>query len=123
MIDDGINISDAPPGFTRPESPPAAPIVSKYTPGPWLYRGKSDSVHTQCDTHPYGKQIFRFHAGPYEEDQPSDADLALILVSPQLLLALEDAVTIFRGLIDVVPLLRERVEAYDNLIAKARGDQ
>lgn len=51
------------------------------------------------------------------------ANAKLIAMSPQLLLALEDAAGIFRGLVDVVPLLRERVIAYDNLIAKARGTE
>lgn len=50
------------------------------------------------------------------------ANARLISMSPQLLLALIDAAEIFRGLIDVAPGLRERLEAYDHLIAKARGD-
>ena len=60
--------------------------MSKITPGPWLYRGKSDAVYTKSDTHPYGSLIFRFH----EEDLPTDADLSLILVAPELLESLND---------------------------------
>jgi len=48
-----------------------------------------------------------------------EANAKLMAMSPQLLLALVDAVTIFRGLVDVMPVLRERVGAYDNLISKA----
>lgn len=60
----------------------------KGTPGPWLYRGKSDSVHGGCETHPYGKQIFQFNSGFKEEGLPGDADLDLILAAPDLLEAL-----------------------------------
>ena len=59
--------------------------MNKHTPGPWLSRGKSDSVHESSDTHPYGCQIFRFA----EDQGPSDDDLNLILSAPDLLDALE----------------------------------
>lgn len=59
--------------------------MSKHTPAPWLGRGKSDSVHRPCDTHPYGDQIFAFHP----DYAPNDADHALILAAPKLLAALE----------------------------------
>lgn len=49
------------------------------------------------------------------------ANANVLRMSPQVLLALEDALGIFRGLVDVVPLLRGRVVAYENLVAKARG--
>ena len=52
-----------------------------HTPGPWLHRGKSDSVHQASKTHPYGATIFRFD----EEEGPSDEDLSLILSAPDLL--------------------------------------
>lgn len=61
------------------------------TPGPWLHRGKSDSVHKQPSAEQYaqgyrlGETIFQFH----EESPPSDADLALILAAPGLLEALK----------------------------------
>jgi hypothetical protein len=64
--------------------------MSKHTPGPWLHRAKSDSVHRPPPYHPYqfGDSIFRFH----DEQSPSDADLALILAAPDLLEALKLAV-------------------------------
>lgn len=62
--------------------------MSGYTRGPWLYRGKSDSVHTSCETHPYGPYIFSFK----EESSPTDEDLALILAAPELLEALKEMV-------------------------------
>lgn len=95
--------------------------MSQHTPGPWVVREIEDfgsilpSIKYSIDA-------------VYNNELVVDcvyvkANANLISMSPQLLLALEDAVTIFRGLVDVVPLLRERVEAYDNLITKARGDQ
>lgn len=55
--------------------------------GKWLYRGKSDSVHAPCDTHPYGEQLFCFR----DEQGPSDANLSLILAAPEMLDALKYA--------------------------------
>jgi hypothetical protein len=43
----------------------------------------------------------------------------LIAVAPQLWLALKDAEEILRGISDMVPGLKGRVEAYRNLINKA----
>lgn len=62
--------------------------MSAHTPGPWLYRGKSDSVHASSETHPYGEYLFAFQ----EECAPNDADLALILAAPELLEALVNMV-------------------------------
>ena len=56
-----------------------------HTPGPWLYRGKSDSVHRPSETHPYGETIFRFD----DEESPFYEDLNLILAAPALLEALQ----------------------------------
>jgi hypothetical protein len=54
---------------------------NKFTPGPWQYRGKSNSVHEQCSTHPFGHTIFVF-----DDDAPlRDPDLSLILAAPDLL--------------------------------------
>lgn len=65
--------------------------MNKHTPGPWLSRGKSDSVHESSDTHPYGCQIFRFA----DDQGPSDDDLNLILSAPDLLEALEGMLEIY----------------------------
>ena len=54
----------------------------------WLYRAKSDSVHTPSDTHPYGDQVFRFHVGYNDEEGPSESVIALILAAPSLYEAL-----------------------------------
>ena len=61
--------------------------MSKHTPGPWLYRAKSDSVHKPPAEQPYqfGDLIFRFH----DECGPNNEDLALILAAPELLEALQ----------------------------------
>lgn len=64
--------------------------MNRHTPGPWLLRDKSDSVHEACATHPFGRQIFRFHGGFEGEEAPSDADVRLILAAPDLLIALRD---------------------------------
>lgn len=61
--------------------------MSNHTKGPWLSRGKSDSVHEQSETNPFGRQIFRFA----DDQGPCDEDLNLILSAPDLLEALEAA--------------------------------
>lgn len=63
--------------------------MTDHTPAPWLYRGKSGTVHKPCDTHPYGEQIFGFHDDEFDNRSPSEADLSLILAAPRLLAALE----------------------------------
>lgn len=65
-------------------------MTTTFTPGPWLYRGKSDAVYTPPTdpTYQYGSQIFRFH----DEDGPDDVDLELILAAPDLYAALKEAV-------------------------------
>lgn len=55
-----------------------------HTPAPWLYRGKSSTVHKPCATHPYGDQIFGFHDAEFDDRTPSDGDLQLILLAPEL---------------------------------------
>ncbi|MGU3628120.1 hypothetical protein [Comamonas sp. C24C] len=69
--------------------------TNERTPGPWLHRGKSDSVHKSPSAEQYaqgyrfGETIFQFH----EESPPSDADLALILAAPELLHALQESLS------------------------------
>ena len=70
-------------------------MTTKHTPGPWLFRGKSSSVHEQPKNEPgenytYGKQIFRFRDDDDEVAGISDEDLALILAAPDLLGVLEE---------------------------------
>lgn len=85
--------------------------MSKHSQRPWLYRGKSDSVHERCDTHPYGRQIFRF----VEDEAPSDSDLNVILAAPDLLEALEAVVRVADRATDEFDMARAA-------IAKAKGD-
>lgn len=49
------------------------------------------------------------------------ANANILRMAPQLLLALEDAEKIVRGITDQIPRLNSRVDAYARLIAKARG--
>jgi hypothetical protein len=58
-----------------------------HTPPPWLYRGKSSTVHRPCPSHPYGEQIFGFHDVEFDDRTPNDDDLRLILQAPGLLAA------------------------------------
>lgn len=90
--------------------------MSKHTPGPWLGRGKSDSVHRPCDTHPYGDQIFAFHP----DYAPNDADHALILAAPKLLAALEAIVgAINKGGAYLASCRRDA----ELIIAQAKGER
>ena len=112
--------------------------MSKHTPGPWEVKNQiqvfsalgADSGDGYKAHSTDGWQIADCSEGQTFVDGGmvdlsygiKKANAQLIAMSPQLLLALEDAATIFRGLVDAVPSLRQRVEAYDNLIAKARGE-
>lgn len=78
-------------------------MTNNHTPGPWLHRGKSESVHASSDTHPYGEYLFAFQ----DECAPNDADLALILAGPDLLAALENLVS--------------KGEAFRNTVVETRG--
>lgn len=49
--------------------------AGKATPGPWLFRSKSGSVHRASGTHPFGEHIFAF----CEEASPIDADIEHIV--------------------------------------------
>jgi hypothetical protein len=94
--------------------------MSGHTKGPWLYRGKSDSVHMPDAEYPYGKQIFQFR----DECSPSDADLTLVLASPDLLDALIDLVDDISDRFDMDspstnPGIKIYVERARSAIAKA----
>ena len=93
-------------------------MTTKHTPGPWSYwsgYNPYDKIEAQV-TAEGGDIVIASYNHLIAE---GEANAKLMAMSPQLLLALVDAVTIFRGIADVMPVLRERVEAYDNLIAKA----
>lgn len=93
--------------------------MSKHSPKPWLYRGKSDSVHEQCETHPYGRQIFRF----VEDEAPSYADLDLILAAPDLLEALESIIKLRDdGMSNDYHLFKDAVDVARLAVGKAKGD-
>jgi hypothetical protein len=69
--------------------------MSKHTPGPWDWRGKSDTLHTLHDRgeYQYGKRVL---APTYEYDagagvEVSEADARLIASAPDLLEACKAA--------------------------------
>jgi hypothetical protein len=68
-----------------------------HTPGPWLFRGKSSSVHAPPQNGPgqnyqYGDQLFRFRDDDDDAASISDENLALVLAAPDLLQGLEDMI-------------------------------
>ena len=95
--------------------------AAKHTPGPWLYRSKSDAVYTTPSdpAYQYGSQIFRFD----DEEGPNEDDLYLILAAPDLLAALQDCVVALNHFQNELcvrvnpPTLENSVKA----IAKATG--
>ena len=95
---------------------------NKFTPGPWSFwsgYNSIDQIEAQI-TAEDGDIVIASYNHLISE---GEANASLIAMSPQLLLALEDAVSIFRGLSEDIPILRQRVIAYDNLIEKARNFQ
>ena len=92
---------------------------NKFTPGPWLYRGKSNSVHESCSTHPFGHTIFVF-----DDDAPlRDPDLSLILAAPDLLEALEQMIDEYGTAGDGWPRNNKALRDARAAISKARGQQ
>lgn len=90
----------------------------KGTPGPWDYwsgYNPYDKVEAQV-TAEGGDIVIASYNYLISE---GEANAKLIAMSPQLLLALVDAVEILRGIAGEVPAMAQRFVAYENLIAKA----
>lgn len=100
--------------------------MTKHTPGPWIADGST--VHAENGSALYIAECQNVGVGErwsgtdYASDDHAKANACLIATAPQLLLALEDAEKIIREFAVAIPALSERVEAYSNLIAKARGE-
>lgn len=101
----------------------------KHTPGPWVVEEWSVREPDGCVING-GLQVVAIKSGAKcsiyaaTEDGGGDemeANLNLIAAAPQLLLALEDAEKILRGIAEEVPSAKRRCDAYISLIAKARG--
>lgn len=65
---------------------------TKFTTGPWLFRHKSDTMHTEHADYPYGAAFFGFDP----EFPPSDANLNLIAAAPDMYEALSNGARILR---------------------------
>ena len=90
----------------------------KGTPGPWDYwsgYNPCDKVEAQV-TAEGGDIVIASYNHLISE---GEANAKLIAMSPQLLLALVDAVEILRGIAGEIPAMTQRFVAYENLIAKA----
>ncbi len=95
--------------------------MNKHTPGPWLFRGKSNSVYTAPPpgtVYTYGSIIFSFH----DVAEPSEADLALVLASPDLLEAAELVSAALAKFICHLDIEFSALTKMRIAIAKARGE-
>ncbi len=89
-----------------------------HTPGPWLFRAKSDSVYTPPTPgtpYTYGDFIFAFS----DNDGPNDEDLALILAAPDLLDALRDLDSRLRDCFAIPGVADAYDSAYQDSVADA----
>ena len=94
--------------------------MNKHTPGPWLFRGKSNSVYTAPPAgtvYTYGSIIFGFH----DVAEPTDADLALVLAAPDLLEAAEIVSAALEKFICPLDIEFRGLERMRAAITKARG--
>jgi hypothetical protein len=68
--------------------------MTSHTPGPWIWRGKSSSLHQEGDNNPspYGPRVLTLASDEYTDAEISDADATLIAASPDLLAACKAAV-------------------------------
>ena len=103
--------------------------MSKHTPGPWVVEGWDVREPDGCVING-GLQVVAIKNGAkcpiYAATEDGDGDemeanLDLMAASPQLLIALEDAEKILRGIAEQVPSAKSRCDAYVSLIAKAKG--
>ena len=96
--------------------------MSKYTEGPWEAIGEDgDDFRVRQLTSVKRGAGFSSEVTICEEIRTS-ANARLIAMSPQLLLALQDAEIILRGIANELPSVKARVDAYADLIAKATGE-
>ena len=71
-----------------------APRATRHTPGPWVWRWKSGSLHQVGTDRPYGATVLQ-PTYSYDEGvgvEISDADDRLIAAAPTLLALLQDVV-------------------------------
>ena len=104
--------------------------MSKHTPGHWVVEEWDVREPDGCVING-GLQVVAIKNGAkcsiYAATEDGDGDemeanLNLIAAAPQLLLALEDAEKILRGISEQVPSVKNRCDAYMALLAKAKGD-
>ena len=104
--------------------------MSKHTPGPWVVEEWDVREPDGCVI-TGGLQVVALKNGAkcpiYAATEDGDGDemeanLNLIAAAPHLLLGLEDAEKILRGIAEQVPSLKSRCDAYMALLAKAKGD-
>jgi hypothetical protein len=103
--------------------------MAQHTPGPWIWRGKSGSLHRVGEPpYPYGARVL---APTYEYDsgvdtEVSDADACLIAAAPDLLAALRAMVAEFEKFSRYgSPIARdanEAMRAARSAIARATGE-
>ena len=91
-----------------------------HQPAPWS-RDKYGNLVDANGESVYLRGVATLCAGSDDRIAMAEANTELLTVAPQLLLALADAEEILRGLFSELPSVRSRVDAYANLIAKARG--
>lgn len=102
--------------------------MSKHTPGPWevvvdiRHQGGEEEYVAGFDIiGPEGVSVVGCE-GIYGGSAMERANAELISTAPQLLIALEDALPFLKELSAHAPKLSQRVIAYENLIAKAKGE-
>jgi hypothetical protein len=97
--------------------------MSAHTPGPWVWRGKSGSLHQAGEKpHTYGATVL---APTYEHDsgldtEISEADAALIAAAPDLVEALREMVRWFGNYPEYIPN-PERSDEYEASVKAANA--
>ena len=103
--------------------------MAKNTPGPWVWRGKSGTLHrVGTEPYAYGETVL---APDYEYDsgvdtKVSDADAALIAAAPDLLAALMTAKEVIRvwhgpNAWEIYDRVSPEMKAINAALAKAEG--
>lgn len=94
--------------------------MSKHTPGPWVVdESRHDGAINRLEPFRHIGMVSAYREKPGDREE-NEANARLIAASPQLLMALEDALEVLQPLAEQLPSVKSRCEGYARIIRLAR---